>query len=90
MGTKAVEAESGYSVNEPVNYAVRAAIEAGIIEIINQGEKEGLWKFKTQEVTGTSAEVIENTDPGVSIYCEAEDNCYTSEDLDEKATTIGQ
>ncbi len=90
MGTKAVEAESGYSVNEPVNYAVRAAIEAGIIEIINQGEKEGLWKFKTQEVTGTSAEVIENTDPGVSIYCEAEDNCYTSEDLDKKATTIGQ
>jgi curli production assembly/transport component CsgG len=46
MGTKAVEAESGYSVNEPVNYAVRAAIEAGVIEIINQGQKEGLWKFK--------------------------------------------
>lgn len=88
MGTKAVEAESGYSVNEPVNYAVRAAIEAGIIEIINQGEKEGLWKFKNQEVTGTESEVIENTDAGVSIYCEAEDKCYTSKELDEKATTL--
>jgi len=88
MGTKAVEAESGYSVNEPVNYAVRAAIEAGIIEIINQGEKEGLWKFKEQRVTGTEAEVIENTDEGVSIYCEAEDKCYTSEELDKKAQSL--
>lgn len=88
MGTKAVEAESGYSVNEPVNYAVRAAIEAGIIEIINQGEKEGLWKFKEQRVTGTEAEVIENTDEGVSIYCETEDKCYTSEELDKKAQSL--
>lgn len=88
MGTKAVEAESGYSVNEPVNYAVRAAIEAGIIEIINQGEKEGLWKFKEQRVTGTEAEVIENTDEGVSIYCETEDKCYTSEELDQKAQSL--
>ena len=88
MGTKAVEAESGYSVNEPVNYAVREAIEAGIIEIINQGEKEGLWKFKEQRVTGTEAEVIENTDEGVSIYCETEDKCYTSEELDKKAQSL--
>ncbi len=88
MGTKAVEAESGYSVNEPVNYAVRAAIEAGIIEIINQGEKEGLWKFKEQRVTGTASEVIDNTQEGVSIYCEAEDNCYTSEELDKKAQSL--
>ena len=88
MGTKAVEAESGYSVNEPVNYAVRAAIEAGIIEIINQGEKEGLWKFKEQRVTGTAAEVIENTDEGVSIYCETEDKCYTSKELDKKAQSL--
>jgi len=88
MGTKAVEAESGYSVNEPVNYAVRAAIEAGIIEIINQGEKEGLWKFKEQRVTGTEAEVIENTNEGVSIYCETEDKCYTSEELDKKAQSL--
>ena len=46
MGTKALESETGYSVNEPTNYAVRAAIEAGIIELIYEGERRSLWKFK--------------------------------------------
>jgi len=49
LGTKLVEAENGYSVNEPVNYAVRAAIEAGVVELINEGERKGLWKFKKSE-----------------------------------------
>lgn len=44
MGTKLVEAETGYSVNEPVNYAVRSAIEAGVIELINEGELKEFWK----------------------------------------------
>ena len=44
MGTKLVEAETGYSVNEPVNYAVRSAIEAGVIELINEGEMKEFWK----------------------------------------------
>ncbi len=48
LGTKLVEAENGYSVNEPVNYAVRAAIEAGVVELIKEGEREGLWKFKSE------------------------------------------
>tara|TARA_B100000900_G_scaffold415331_1_gene444823 strand:+ start:1416 stop:2768 length:1353 start_codon:yes stop_codon:yes gene_type:complete len=48
LGTKLVEAENGYSVNEPVNYAVRAAIEAGVVELINEGERKGLWKFKSE------------------------------------------
>lgn len=48
MGTKLVEAETGYSVNEPVNYAVRSAIEAGVIELINEGEIKKFWK-KAQE-----------------------------------------
>jgi len=46
MGTKLVETEAGYSVNEPVNYAVRAAIEAGIVELVYEGERKGLWKFR--------------------------------------------
>ena len=53
LGTRAVESESGYSVNEPVNYAVRAAIECAIIELVYEGEKTGLWKFKedkTEEI----------------------------------------
>jgi len=46
MGTESLETESGFSVNEPVNYAVRAAIEAGVIEMVYKGEQEDLWSFK--------------------------------------------
>jgi curli production assembly/transport component CsgG len=46
MSTKAFEVESGVAVNEPVNYAVRSAIEFCILEIIKLGDKEGLWKIK--------------------------------------------
>ena len=46
FGTKLVESEAGFSVNEPVNYAVRAAIEAGVVELIYEGERKGLWEFK--------------------------------------------
>jgi curli production assembly/transport component CsgG len=46
MGTKALEMETGYSVNEPVNYAVRTAIEAGVMELIYEGARKELWSFK--------------------------------------------
>jgi len=46
LGTKLVETEAGFSVNEPVNYAVRAAIEAGIVELVYEGERKELWKFR--------------------------------------------
>jgi len=46
MGTKALETEAGYSVNEPTNYAVRAVIEAAVIEMVYEGVRKGLWNFK--------------------------------------------
>ena len=46
LGTKALEIESGFSVNEPVNYAVRAAIEAAVIELVYEGTRRDLWNFK--------------------------------------------
>ena len=45
LGTRLVETEAGFSVNEPVNYAVRAAVEQGVIELIYEGERKNLWKF---------------------------------------------
>jgi curli production assembly/transport component CsgG len=45
LGTKALELEAGSAVNEPANYAVRTAIEAGVVDLIQQGENKGLWKF---------------------------------------------
>ena len=46
MGTKAVEFETGIATNEPVNYAVRAAIEQGVVELIKQGVDKEVWKYK--------------------------------------------
>src|SRR5210317_25327 len=46
LGTNALELEVGSAINEPVNYAVRAAIEAAVVEIVTQGEQQGLWKYK--------------------------------------------
>ena len=46
MGTRAVEVETGIATNEPVNYAVRAAIEQGVVELIKQGVDKGVWKYK--------------------------------------------
>ena len=48
MGTKALELEAGYSTNEPTNYAVRAVIEAAVIEVIYEGVRKGLWNFKEE------------------------------------------
>lgn len=44
--TKAFEFDSMQTYNEPVNYALRSAIEQGVISLIFKGEKIGLWKFK--------------------------------------------
>ena len=46
LGTRSVEIENGYSVNEPTNLAVRSAIEATVIELIYEGVRKGLWNFK--------------------------------------------
>ena len=46
LGTEVLEVETGYSVNEPTNYAVREAIEAAVIELIYQGAQQDLWEFK--------------------------------------------
>jgi curli production assembly/transport component CsgG len=48
LGTEVLEIETGYSVNEPTNYAVREAIEAAVIELIYQGAAQDLWEFKPE------------------------------------------
>ena len=46
LGTKALELERGNSINEPVNYATRAAIEQAVIELVYQGANKGLLSFQ--------------------------------------------
>ena len=69
MGTKLLETETGFSVNEPVNYAVRAAVEQGIVELVHEGERKGLWKFqegKQNEIENVDIIVDDNSIPSSS------------------------
>lgn len=43
QGTQLVEYEDGVGNNESVTYAVRAAIEAAVLELIYQGHDRGFW-----------------------------------------------
>ena len=45
MGTSSLEAEMGHTINEPVNYAVRVAIEQSVVELIKEGARKGYWDF---------------------------------------------
>jgi curli production assembly/transport component CsgG len=49
-GTLPIEAEIGLTANEPNTIAVRSAIDQAVIDIIHEGVKVGLWKFKKVEV----------------------------------------
>ena len=46
MGTSAFEGEAGFTINEPGTYAVKSAIEAGVVELIKEGARKGLWSYK--------------------------------------------
>lgn len=48
-GTKAFEAEAGLNINEPGTYAVKAAVEMAVVELIKEGQRKGIWGFKAPE-----------------------------------------
>ena len=50
LRTKALEVETGAAVNEPTDYAIRSAIEYGVLKMVEKGEKLGYWKFKKWRV----------------------------------------
>lgn len=43
-----LEAEGGYSTNEPVQYCVKQAIEAALVELVEQGQQRGFWRADDQ------------------------------------------
>lgn len=46
MATNAFELDSQQTSNEAGNYAIRSAIETGVVELIKRGEAKGLWHYK--------------------------------------------
>ena len=45
LGTEAIEAEVGTSVNESINKAVSVAIQAAVVDTIKEGARKGHWGF---------------------------------------------
>ena len=68
MGTQAAEIELGHTINEPVNYAVRAAIEQAVVEMIKEGDRKKYWKMAVRpetiikEIVDESASSVEKTE----------------------------
>jgi curli production assembly/transport component CsgG len=58
QGTRSFEFDSSQTFNEPGNYALRSAIEQGIIELVKSGKNLGLWKYKE-----TSNELVQKETP---------------------------
>lgn len=50
-GTQGFEAEAGLTINEPGTLAVKATIEAAVVELIKEGERRGVWDYKKPVVT---------------------------------------
>jgi len=66
LDTQLLEVEFGGAMNEPVTYAVRKTIEGAVVELVNAGQKKGLWSYKPEPwvnpgVTEKVEEEVEET-----------------------------
>lgn len=66
-GTRALELENGQALNEPTTYAVRVAIEQAVYDMIIEGEKKGIWRFKKPQP------VVEQSTPTVDAVPEKQE-----------------
>ena len=70
--TLLLELEVGVARNEPVTFAVRKAIEKGIVELIKEGDEKGLWEIEKPVIVEESdAEVI--TEEKVEVVIEQQE-----------------
>lgn len=58
MDTKLLELETGVTQNESVTWAVRSAIEAATLAMIEQGDERGFWKINWPEEEQDTEEVV--------------------------------
>jgi curli production assembly/transport component CsgG len=56
--TKSFEAEAGLTINEPGTYAVKAAIELAVVELIKEGQRKSVWNYKQENIA-----ITDNTIP---------------------------
>jgi curli production assembly/transport component CsgG len=51
--TQSFEAEAGLTINEPGTYAVKAATEMAVVELIKEGQRKGVWDYRQEPVAQT-------------------------------------
>jgi curli production assembly/transport component CsgG len=56
-GTQAFELEAGLTINEPGTQAVKAAVEAAVVELIKEGQIKGVWDFKTDDIVSAGPRI---------------------------------
>ena len=74
-GTKAFEAEAGLTINEPGTYAVKAATEMAVVEMIKEGQRKGVWDYKPEAKEPPAMSFIPkaNTSPVISSEIKKEE-----------------
>jgi hypothetical protein len=66
QGTQAFEAEMGLTINEPGTYAVKAATEMAVVELIKEGARKGIWDYKQETPAVVLAPIVEKKAPVIS------------------------
>jgi curli biogenesis system outer membrane secretion channel CsgG len=66
QGTQAFEAEVGLTINEPGTYAVKAATEMAVVELIKEGARKGIWDYKQETPAVVLAPIVEKKAPVIS------------------------
>lgn len=66
QGTQAFEAEMGLTINEPGTYAVKAATEMAVVELIKEGARKGIWDYKQETPVVLLAPIVEKKAPVIS------------------------
>jgi curli production assembly/transport component CsgG len=75
--TQAFEAEAGLTINEPGTYAVKAATEMAVVELIKEGQRKGVWDFKPDPVVKIETKVEEKKDVVVQSQTQSETKTET-------------
>ena len=64
-GTQSFEAEMGLTINEPGTYAVKAATEMAVVEMIKEGQRKGVWDYRPEPKTPALVVVPKPPEPVV-------------------------
>ena len=90
QATRAFEFDASQTFNEPGNYALRSAIEQGVIELVKQGKNLGLWKYKgaTNELVQTQTPIQRTPTPSSSPQKQSNDGQAVGGDKKQSAGSV--